>query len=211
MKDLQPQATRKSIMPHFSGDVYSRYLAGTYDFLTKLTGWKRMMRSHILRGLEPGKLLDIGCGTGQVLEMARKRGFELYGIDPSEGMLDIARQTYPELKAARLVQTTADKLPFNDASFDCAIASGSMAYVPNMAETASEIARILKPGGVLRIIEHTHPVKKNLMTPFIYFFTHISGDLLHDFNFYYKKDFTLKEHQTLGRGGYLQRFDFVKK
>lgn len=202
--------TKKSLLPYFDGEIYNKYLASTYDFLTTLSGWRGKLGRHALDGLEPCKMLDVGCGTGFLLKMALDRGFDAQGVDPSEGMLKLAlrENSIPE---SRLHCAKAQKLPFADGNFDLITASGSLIYEPDMPGAAKELARILKKGGRLRVIDHTTPKKKNLMTPLIYLFMHISGGLIHDFEYYFSPYFELVDHRTLGRGGYLQRFDFLKR
>jgi ubiquinone/menaquinone biosynthesis C-methylase UbiE len=205
---LEGRPTRKSIVKYFDGEFYTRYIAPFYDSMTTLSGWRRKMAKNALAGIKSGKMLDVGCGTGYVMNIARKMGFDVAGIDPSEGMLEKAKIQFNFTK--ELFQTTADTLPFPDNHFDFILASGSLAYVPKIAETAKEMARVLKPGGIIRVIDHTYPKEKNLFTGFIYLFTHASGDLIHDYPFQFKPYCTMKQHRTLGRGGFMQLFDFQK-
>ena len=202
--------TKKSILPHFDGEIYNKYLASTYDFLTTLSGWRSKLARHALDGLSPCRLLDVGCGTGFLLSLARQRGFDAVGVDPSEGMLNLAIK---ENNIARnhLFCATSKKLPFPDAGFDLVVASGSLIYEPSMTEAARELARVIKSGGRLRVIDHTTPKQWNLLTPVIYVFMHMSGGLIHDFESYFSPYFELVSHTTLGRGGYLQRFDFIRR
>lgn len=202
--------TKKSIVPHFSGDVYDRYLSPTYDFLTSLSGWRSLLRKKALEGLKPCRVLDVGCGTGLVLNLARQSGFDVYGVDPSEKMLERAVRE-GGLPRAKLKCGTAQNIPFDDATFNLVIASGSMIYEPRMEDAAKEMARVLKKGGRVRIVDHTTPRKMNLFTPVFYVFMHVSGWLIHDYESYFSPYFELLEHKTLARGGYLQRFDFLKK
>jgi ubiquinone/menaquinone biosynthesis C-methylase UbiE len=85
-----------------------------------------------------------------------------------------------------------------------------MMYIPNMKDTASEITRVLKKGGTLRIIDHAEPKKKTLFTAVVFLFVQASGHLIHDYEFYFSKHLKLIKHKTLGRGGYMQLFDFKK-
>jgi ubiquinone/menaquinone biosynthesis C-methylase UbiE len=209
-ENIQTEArTRKSVVRHFDGDIYTKYFAPVYDFLTTLTGWRKKMVQHALAEIKPSKMLDVGCGTGYVMDIARKAGFDVTGIDPSAGMLQKARELFGFNK--ELVETTSDKLPFPDNSFDFVLASGSLAYVPEISGTAKEMARIVKPNGLIRIIDHTSPKEKNLLTGFAFLFTHASGDLIHDYEHYFAPHCTLVAHKTLGRGGFMQQFDFKKR
>lgn len=202
--------TKKSIIPHFSGEVYDKYLSPTYDFLTSLSGWRGHLERKALEGLKPCKMLDVGCGTGFVLNLALKKGFDAYGVDPSEAMLKRAVRE-GGIPRARLSCGTAQKIPHADGTFDLVIASGSMIYEPHMADAAREMARVLKKGGRVRLVDHTTPKKMSVFTPVFYVFMHISGWLIHNFEHYFSPYFELVEHKTLARGGYLQRYDFLKR
>ena len=201
--------TRRSFMRYIDGDMYMRYFAGSYDWLTALSGWRRKLAHHALEGIEPCLILDVGCGTGYLMSLARAKKFQARGVDPSAGMLRKARKIHG-FSAEELYQSTADKLPFEAATFDFVVASGSLCYVPHMPQTAQEISRVLKQGGRLRIIDHAVPKERNAFTGCVAVFSQISGDLLHDYEYYFSSFCQLLKHQTLGRGGFLQQFDFVK-
>lgn len=205
------QKTRKSaFVKPFSGEFYTRYLSKGYDAVTSLTGWRKHLQEHSLDGIKPGILLDVGCGTGFIMNNARAKGFQVFGIDPSAGMIKLACKQYG-FTAKEIFQTTSDKLPFADNTFDIVLASGSMEYVVNIEDTAKEMIRVLKRGGIMRIIDHATPKKKSALSPFFYLFTQASGHLIHDYEFYFAKFATLVNHKTLGRGGYMQLFDFKKR
>lgn len=202
--------TRRSIVRHFDGDVYTKYLAWFYDAATRITGWKRKTAIWALKDIKPGKMLDVGCGTGYLMNQARHQGFDIVGVDPSIGMINKAKKKFGYTDE-QILMTTACKLPFKDGTFDFILASGALAYVPNMDEAAAEMTRVLKKDGILRVIDHTDPKEKSLFTAFVHLFTHASGDLIHDYEHYFGKHCRLKTHKTLGRGGFMQLFDFVKE
>lgn len=203
------KATRRSIVKYFDGDFYTRYLAKGYDRMTTLTGWRSQLARHAVSGIKPGKMLDVGCGTGFIMDIARSKGFDVFGAEPSDGMIQQAHLKYG-FTEKNIVKSNADQLPFPDESFDFVIACGSMEYVPNIQEASADMYRVLKKGGVLRIIDHAPPKKKNLLTGFIYLYTHASGHLIHDYEFYFSQKGKMVQHKTLGRGGYMQLFDFKK-
>jgi ubiquinone/menaquinone biosynthesis C-methylase UbiE len=106
------------------------------------------------RGVE---LLDVGTGTGTLAIAAIERwpGISVTGIDPSGGMLEVAAATAAERlppAAARRFRrrvAPADRLPFDDASFDAAMSSFVLQLVPSRAAALREIRRVLRPGGVM--------------------------------------------------------------
>ncbi len=204
------EKSKASIIPALDGKFYTRFLSSSYNLSNTLTGWRNKIANHALHDWAgPGQLLDVGCGTGFLLSLAQKKGFTVTGVDPSSGMLDQAKQNH-SLEKQNLVCAGADDLPFKDEQFSHVIASGSLVYVQNMQKAAEEISRVLKKGGLLRIIDHAKPVEKNLFTPFMSLFSQFSGDILHDYPHYFSQNFRLLSRKTLGRAGYMQCFDFVK-
>ena len=95
-----------------------------------------------------GKVLDVGCAFGWALGDLRGKASELHGIDLDDAALERARESYPEV-SFRLASAT--DIPFGDQTFDAVICSEVIEHVgdANKAKLVSEIARVLKPGGVL--------------------------------------------------------------
>ena len=97
-----------------------------------------------------GKVLDVGCGTGEHLQRALKAGLKAYGVEPAPGMLDVARRDVP---AAEIKQGVATELPFKDGQFDLVIMVEVLRYL-DRADTdkaLKEARRVLKPGGQLLV------------------------------------------------------------
>ena len=106
-------------------------------------------------GSEP-VLLDVGTGTGTLAIAALERwpALQVTGVDPSSGMLDIARSAAEEQLPThhgryRTDVGWADELPFGDGAFDFAVSSFVLQLVPSRTAALREIRRALKPGGVL--------------------------------------------------------------
>lgn len=223
----KPLASKASLLPHWDGDIYTRFAAGLYDRATNVTGWRRHLSRSALEGLTPtlngDRLLDVGCGTGMLLRLAKARGFHAVGIDASEGMLEKARAS-GDFAKEELLCTSATSLPFDDDSIDVVIASGSLVHIPDVAAAVREMLRVLRPGGLARVIDHAVPVERSWRTPLLTVFSQLSGDILHDYPSLFVGDVpvvgaqpahspaacALVARSTLGRGGYLQRFDFRK-
>lgn len=105
------------------------------------------------------RFVEIGFGTGKLLEMMTKRLSEgrVAGVDPSRLMVEtaksrLARSTVPH----DIRQGTAENLPWRNESFDCAAALHSFQFWPDPVQALSEIHRVLKPGGTLVLILRNH-------------------------------------------------------
>jgi SAM-dependent methyltransferase len=94
-----------------------------------------------------GRLLDVGCGRGELLEAARRRGWEAVGIDPSEQAAAEAR----ELFGIELVRDEFRAGLVPDASFDAVVLHHAIEHVPNPRETLEAARDALRPGGVLHV------------------------------------------------------------
>lgn len=90
------------------------------------------------------RLIDICCGTGDLAEAAAFGKAEVTGVDFAEPMIEIARSRVP---AAEFEVGDAEKLSFEDASFDAATCAFGLWHVADPDSAIAEAARVLKPGG----------------------------------------------------------------
>ncbi|HMK63300.1 MAG TPA: methyltransferase domain-containing protein [Acidimicrobiales bacterium] len=99
-----------------------------------------------------GRLLDIGSGTGRLLDRLGQEhpGLELFGLDRSAGMLRAARQARGRLK---LVRGSSEALPFPDECFDLVTTTLSFHHWSHQQEALNEVRRILRPGGVFALAD----------------------------------------------------------
>ena len=104
--------------------------------------------SDMLRA-EQGRTLDLGCGTGSAFPMLREREFDVVGIDLSSQMIAVAKQRYADDRGIEVSRGDAEFLPFADASFDAVTCLGVFESLPDYIPAMREIARVLRPGGLL--------------------------------------------------------------
>ncbi|MBE9525198.1 MAG: class I SAM-dependent methyltransferase [Chloroflexi bacterium] len=98
-------------------------------------------------------ILDVGCGTGSYLEFYKRFQCELFGIDPSPAMLDIAKERLGE--SANLFHGSADDMPYPDDCFDLIVSMLVMHEIDHELRLAviDEIKRVLKPSGKILLID----------------------------------------------------------
>jgi demethylmenaquinone methyltransferase / 2-methoxy-6-polyprenyl-1,4-benzoquinol methylase len=141
-------------------------LGPTYDRYASLLSlgqdprWRRFLVSRLEVGPD-ARVLDVATGTGAVaLELVRRYGCSVVGIDRSPEMLAVARRRVAanELGAKiELLEGRAETLPFADASFDGLTVTYLLRYVDDPAATIRELARVVRPGGTVAVLEFGVP------------------------------------------------------
>jgi demethylmenaquinone methyltransferase / 2-methoxy-6-polyprenyl-1,4-benzoquinol methylase len=140
-------------------------IAPVYDLMNRLMTagldrrWRRLTADAVVR---PGdRVLDACCGTGDLALAAQAAGGTVTGLDFSERMLERARR-----KSSSIEWVRGDllELPFEDHSFDAATVGFGVRNVADLDRALGELARVLRPGGRLGILEITQP--RGLLRPF---------------------------------------------
>jgi demethylmenaquinone methyltransferase / 2-methoxy-6-polyprenyl-1,4-benzoquinol methylase len=119
--------------------------------------WRRFMTSRVPAG---GLVLDVATGTaGVAIELARA-GSRVVGVDQSPEMLQRGRDAVEERGLAdrvRLVLAQGERLPFADGRFDALTFTYLLRYVDDPPATMAELARVVRPGGVVANLEFLVP------------------------------------------------------
>jgi demethylmenaquinone methyltransferase/2-methoxy-6-polyprenyl-1,4-benzoquinol methylase len=106
------------------------------------------------------RVLDVGCGTGSNLKLYQQAGCDVYGIDMSPSMLQVARQKLGD--RANLHLGDASDMPYDDGTFDLITASLTLHEMPGVVRTGviNEIIRTLKNDGRILLIDfHPGPIR----------------------------------------------------
>jgi ubiquinone/menaquinone biosynthesis C-methylase UbiE/DNA-binding transcriptional ArsR family regulator len=132
--------------------------AAEWDRLRSLHVAEQEVEAAILAALGAGPyelLLDLGTGTGRVLELAAGRARQLVGIDSNREMLKCARVRLDGAGLANCSVRLADiyNLPFSESSADAVLVHQVLHYLDNPKAALAEAARVLKPGGRLVIVD----------------------------------------------------------
>ncbi|HYG91012.1 MAG TPA: metalloregulator ArsR/SmtB family transcription factor [Azospirillum sp.] len=138
--------------------AYFRENAQRWHEIRSLHVPEREVEEALLRLLPDsgiGELLDIGTGTGRMLEVLGPRSSRAVGIDQSREMLAIARSKLEAtgLRHCYVRQADMYQLPFPSASFDTAVVHQVLHFAEDPADVLVEAARVLRPGGRLLIVD----------------------------------------------------------
>lgn len=137
------QSMFDSIAPRY--DLVNRVMTFGMD-----TGWRK--KSIHALGLRPGHVvLDVACGTGDFCRELEEAGHRVVGVDFSMGMLRAARTNAP------LLQADALRLPFRDATVDAVTCGFALRNVTDVGDLFDELARVVRPGGRIALLEVSHP------------------------------------------------------
>ncbi|HVL55871.1 MAG TPA: class I SAM-dependent methyltransferase [Burkholderiaceae bacterium] len=113
--------------------------------------WRPVFEAALDRaGVAPGcRLLDVGCGAGGALAIARERGASVSGLDASENLVAVARERLP---GAPIEIGEMEALPFPDASFDIVTGINAFQFAGNLVQALREARRVCRPGGAVLML-----------------------------------------------------------
>ncbi len=177
-------------------EMFSR-IAPRYDLLNHVLSfsldrvWRRRTAARVADVLEraDARVLDICCGTGDLAFALRRRarrgmrgaGARIYGTDFSFPMLAQAREKAQRVAGPRggrgeavpFLGSDALALPFGDGTFDLVTAAFGFRNLSNYRKGLREIARVLRGGGKIAILEFSEPQKGIAASAFRFYFRHI--------------------------------------
>lgn len=143
-----------------------------YDNVSKVYDSVRGIDQEVIQALlentnlsSDSRILDLGCGTGNYVKAFKTyTSAEVYGVDPSQGMLDKAVAKAPDVTFAI---GTASNIPFDEGSFDLIYMTDVIHHVPNIDEMFEELFRIAKKGARICVCTQSHrQIEKRYMSEF---------------------------------------------
>lgn len=150
---LSPRLTQEAILKLYKDEAYynSNISGQGYDEYLELSeNWIKTFTLR-LKQIAPykasGKALDIGCGPGYFLTAAQRRGFDVYGLDPSDYIVSMGQKTWGDRIRLGLIES-AEYAP---ESFDLVVAFDTFEHIYEPKGFLNAIHRILKADGVLAI------------------------------------------------------------
>ena len=142
-----PRPKKEKIGEYYKSEEYYSHQENKKGFIPKV--YEKVKKTNLkykyklaTRGLDIGKMLDIGCGVGDFLHTAESHGWECIGVEPSEEAKNIARQ---RTKANIIESEEIEKLP--DQKFDIITMWHVLEHVDNLRWQVEQLQRLIKPKG----------------------------------------------------------------
>lgn len=152
MLETYPQPSLEKLPEYYQSENYishtdaKRNLFEKVYHFVKSISLKRKLRLIDSFSLENKNLLDVGCGTGDFLQIAKENGWKVSGIEPNEQARQIANQ-----KSGNSVFDVEQLLKFQSQSFDVITLWHVLEHLPNLNQQLSDLNNLLKPNGTLVI------------------------------------------------------------
>ncbi len=141
---------KKGLVQNVFDQVFDKYDLMN-DFMS--LGVHRLWKKSLINMMNPTqnqKLIDVGCGTGDIAKLYLKNNFNdsnITCVDPNRGMIQKGKDKLKKFKNLNWVIAPAEKLPFSDNFFDLYTISFGLRNTKNLNKALSEAYRVLKPGG----------------------------------------------------------------
>jgi len=112
---------------------------------------RRQRVYEMLEELKEGKVLDIGCGPGVMVDHLLNKGLEFYGVDLSKEMIEQCKQDFRHIPSAHFSVGRIEKIEFPDSFFNAVVCMGVVEYIDDDQGAIREMKRVAKPGGFIII------------------------------------------------------------
>ena len=140
-------------------DVVSREYADETRLAVRFALWERRggpqpadVAFEEVVAAAPRRVLEVGCGRGELAERLAGAGLEVVAVDLSPRMVELTRRRGVDARVGDVQQ-----LPFADGEFDVAVANHMLYHAPDIDRALAELARVLRPGG--RLVASTNGVR----------------------------------------------------
>ena len=151
-------------------------IANKYDVVNRVVSfgidknWRKESVNECFKFIDKKEIiiLDVACGTGDMIEIWKKHTHNIYGIDPSKEMLKVAKNRFPDIS---FYQNYAVDLPFEDNFADILSISFGLRNVIEVEKAIKEFYRVLKKDGILLILEFTKKDKNSVFRTTIDFYS----------------------------------------
>lgn len=178
VKPYSPQESKKLQVARMFDNIARRYDMLNHLLSLGIDVYWRKQTVEAIAPWKPRKILDVATGTADLaIEAARRlRPDEIIGVDIAREMLEIGKKKISERKLAsciRLEYGDSEQLQFEDASFEAVTVAFGVRNFERLQKGLSEMHRVLKPGGVLAILEFSTPTLFPFRQIYNFYFRHI--------------------------------------
>ena len=153
-----------------------------YDLLNRVlslgidVGWRKVV-VKTLKPFKPQRILDVATGTGDLaLSLTKLNPQEIIGVDISAGMLEMGRKKVKSKAKDALIKMElgdSENLPYPSHHFDAVTVAFGVRNFENLEKGLQEILRVLKPGGVLAVLEFSQPENALFKGVYTFYFKNI--------------------------------------
>ena len=157
-------------------------IADRYDLITVLLSygrdrhWKRRL-IDLATITRSDRVLDLACGTGDLLFAAAERARVAVGVDITHRMLELANERDRGASRPHLITSDMLTLPFGDAQFDVVTTGYGLRNVPDLREAVAEIHRVLAPGGRFLSLDFNRPEHPLVRAAYLRYLTVVGSTL----------------------------------
>ena len=156
---------RKRLFETLYKNKYLYRFASTVPFAGQWRVWQRL----VLTRVTGRNLLELGCGLGDLLADMLEAGYACHAVEASPQMVAAARETLARRGVGEqnlVIQGSAQGLPFSDGSFDTVVSTFPSEYIYD-PDTIAEVARVLRPGGRLIVVEGANLLPIGFLQPIL--------------------------------------------
>lgn len=148
----EPRLAGEALARHYPDEEYEPYRPPSGPLGRLMAANRRLqmdakLRSQPFRSLEGGRLLDVGCGRGDLAAAFARRGWEACGIEPSRAAVEAARALGVDARAG-----TIDDAPWPEGSFDAVVFNHSLEHIPDPVGALARARELLRPGGRVAVV-----------------------------------------------------------
>lgn len=155
-------------------------ISGRYDFMNRFLslGIDKLWRLRLLKQLrkqKPDTVLDIATGTADLAILISKHAQKVIGADISEGMLAVGREKVAKRRITNVTLQYGDSenLPFADNTFDAITVAFGVRNYENLEKGLTDMLRVLKPGGMVYVLEFSRPRKFPVKQAYFFYFNNV--------------------------------------
>lgn len=189
--------------------VYTRFAKAYDGFMVCFPLWRKWLRS-VLPYIKGGKLLEVSFGPAYLLSQYPK-DLELYGLDYNQTMVERAKC---KMKSCNqdvvIVKGNVEDMPYPNDYFDTIVNTMAFTGYPNGQKALSEMLRVLKPDGVLLLLDYDYPHNRNIFGYAFVRFIELCGDIIKDIASLLEENNCTYERKVIGGFGSIQLF-IIKK